>query len=63
MKKLKRLFAVTFAMIMAFTFIACGSSKAAVIDDQAAVRGLDEGVGEIYIDDKAMALASKAASR
>ncbi len=62
MKKLKRLFAVTFAMIMAFTFIACGSSKAAVIDDQAAVRGLDEGAGEIYIDDEAIALAESAVS-
>ncbi|SFB71045.1 CAP domain-containing protein [Butyrivibrio sp. YAB3001] len=62
MKKFKKVFAVTLAVVMAFTFVACGSSSNSVIDDQAAVRGLDEGVGEIYIDDEAIALAGSAAS-
>ncbi len=62
MKKFKKVFAVAFALVMAFTFVACGSTGAAIIDDQAAVRGLDEGVGEIYIDDEAIALAGSAAS-
>ena len=30
------------------------------IDDQAAIRGLDEGVGQIFIDDEAIALAAAA---
>ena len=62
MGKFKRVFAISFALIMAFTFIACGSVANQGIDDQAAVRGLDEGVGEIYIDETKIALASKAAS-
>lgn len=61
MKKLKNVFAVSMALVMAFTFIACGAASQRV-DDQAAVRGLDEGVGEIYIDDEAIALAEKATS-
>ena len=32
------------------------------IDDQAAIRGLDEGVGQIFIDDEAIALAATLAS-
>lgn len=62
MKKFKKVFAVTFAAIMAVTFIACGSTGKGAIDDQAAIRGLHEGEGEIYIDDEAIALAGSAAS-
>ena len=62
MKKFKSLFAICFAIILAFTFVACGSADIQGIDDQAAVRGLDEGVGEIYIDDEAIALAESAVS-
>ena len=62
MKKLRKVSAIVFAFVLVFTFIACGSSSSAVIDDQAAVRGLDEGIGEIYIDDEAIALAGSAAS-
>ena len=61
MRKLKSVFAISIALVMAFTFVACGLATEK-IDDQAAVRGLDEGVGEIYIDDDAIALAEKAAS-
>ena len=61
MRKFKSVLSISFALILAFTFVACGSVNKN-IDDQAAVRGLDEGVGEIYIDDEAMSLASKAAS-
>ncbi|WP_029230918.1 CAP domain-containing protein [Butyrivibrio sp. VCB2006] len=62
MKKFKRVFAASLALVLAFTFVACGSTANSTIDDQAAVRGLDEGVGEIYIDDEAIALAGSAAS-
>ena len=63
MKKFKKVFAIAFAACLTFTFIACGSTKAEpVIDDQAAVRGLDEGAGEFWIDDEAIALAGSAAS-
>ena len=63
MKKFKKVLAVAFAACLAFTFIACGSTDTkAVIDDQAASRGLDEGVGEFWIDDEAIALAGSAAS-
>ncbi|MBQ3798192.1 MAG: CAP domain-containing protein [Butyrivibrio sp.] len=63
MKKFKKVVAVALAACLTFTFIACGSTESAsVIDDQAAVRGLDVGVGEYWIDDGAIALAASAAS-
>jgi hypothetical protein len=62
MKRFKKIYAVAIAAVLGLSLIACGASKEAVIDDQAAVRGLDEGVGEIYIDDEAIALAGSAAS-
>ena len=63
MRKLKSVFAVSVALVLALSFIGCGAATAeAVIDDQAAVRGLDERAGEIYIDDEAIALAESAAS-
>ena len=62
MRKYKKVLAVALATVIAFTFIACGSKGNSIIDDQAAVRGLDEGVGEIYIDDEAIALAGTAVS-
>jgi uncharacterized protein YkwD len=62
--KVKRLVAIALTAVMTFTLIACGAQNNpdAVIDDQAAVRGLDEGAGEIWIDDEAIALAGSAAS-
>ncbi len=62
--KVKRLVAIALTAVMTFTLIACGAQNnpEAVIDDQAAVRGLDEGAGEIWIDDEAIALAGSAAS-
>ncbi len=62
MKKFKKVFAVSMALVLAFTFIACGATADSSIDDQAAVRGMDEGAGEIWIDDEAIALAGSAAS-
>jgi uncharacterized protein YkwD len=62
MKSYKRVFALAVAAIMAFTFIACGSVGKGAIDDQAAIRGLHEGEGQIFIDDPAIALAASAAS-
>lgn len=62
MKRFKKIYAVAIAAVLGLSLIACGASTEAVIDDQAAVRGLDEGVGEIYIDDEAIALAGSAAS-
>jgi uncharacterized protein YkwD len=64
MKRLhfKRIVAVAMTAVMTFTLLACGATSQAVIDDQAAVRGMDEGAGEIWIDDEAIALAGSAAS-
>ncbi|WP_051544866.1 CAP domain-containing protein [Butyrivibrio sp. MC2021] len=76
MKKLKRISSVALAAVIGLSLMACGAASeesvadvAAVeeathdfqaIDDQAAIRGLDEGVGEYYIDDEAIALAGEA---
>ena len=64
MRRLKRVLAVSLALVMAFCFTACGATNNAdaVIDDQAAMRGEHEGEGEIWIDDEAIALAGSAAS-
>ena len=62
MKKFKSVFAVALAMVLALAFIGCGSMTNAVIDDQAAKRGPEEGLGEIWIDDEAIALAGSASS-
>ncbi len=62
MKKFKKIIALSLTAVLTLTIFACASSGTAIIDDQAAVRGLDEGVGEIYIDDEAIALAGSAAS-
>ena len=62
MRNLKKLFAVMFSCVLAFTFVACGSTKEGALDGGAAARGADEGAGEVYIDDGAIALAGSAAS-
>ena len=62
MRNLKKLFAVMFSCVLAFTFVACGSAKEGALDGQAATRGAEEGAGETYIDDQAIALAGSAAS-
>ncbi len=63
MKKLKKVYAIALAAVLGFATIACGSVNTdAVVDDQAAVRGLEEGAGEYYIDDEAIALANTAAT-
>ena len=62
MRNLKKLFAVMFSWVLAFTFVACGSAKEGALDGQAATRGAEEGAGETYIDDQAIALAGSASS-
>ncbi len=62
MKKFKKVYAIALAAVLGISIIACGMVKDSAIDDQAAKRGMDEGVGEIYIDDEAIALAGKATS-
>ena len=64
MKKLnlRRVLAIAMTAVLTFSLIACGATNDAVVDDQAAIRGLDEGAGEIWIDDEAIALAGSAAS-
>ena len=62
MKNTKKILAVLLTGVLTFTLIACGAASNSTIDDQAAVRGLDEGAGEIWIDDEAIALAGTAAS-
>ena len=51
-----------FSCVLAFTFVACGSTKEGALDGGAAARGAEEGAGEIYIDDEAIALAGSASS-
>ena len=58
----KRIVAVALTAVLTFTLVACGATKEAVIDDQAATRGLEEGAGEIWIDNQAIALAGSASS-
>lgn len=61
MKKFKKVYSIALAAVLSLSLIACGAVNSdAVVDDQAAVRGLDEGVGVTYIDDEAIALADKA---
>ena len=60
--KLKRIVAMAMTAILTASLIACGATNDAIVDDQAAVRGLDEGAGEIWIDEGKIALAGSAAS-
>ncbi len=60
--KMKRVISLAMAAVLAFSLMACGATSKAVIDDQAATRGLQEGAGEIWIDDEAIALAGTAVS-
>ncbi len=64
MKRLnfKRVLSITMAAVFTFMVAACGATNESTIDDQAAVRGLDEGAGQIWIDDGAIALAGSAVS-
>ena len=64
MKKftMKRVLSVVLAGVFALSLVACGARSNSIVDDQAAVRGLEEGAGEIWIDDEAIALAGSAAS-
>ncbi len=58
----KKVVALALTAVLTFTLLACGASSNAVVDDQAAMRGLNEGAGEIWIDDEAIALAGSASS-
>ena len=60
--KMKKVISLAMGVVLTFTLLACGATSNAVIDDQAAVRGLEEGAGEIWIDDEAIALAGTAVS-
>ena len=62
MKKFKKLLSMVLTGALVLSLIACGATSQSAVDDQAAVRGLDEGAGEIWIDDEAIALAGSAAS-
>ena len=58
----KKIVSMALTGVLAITLLACGASTKPIVDDQAAVRGIDEGAGEIWIDDGAIALASATAS-
>ena len=65
MKKFKKVYAVVMTVVLGFSIMACGAANDSamvngIIDDQAAVRGLDEGAGKIFIDEPAIALAGEA---
>ena len=63
MKDLRRLLAVVLVGAMAVSMIACGSAKkASELDDSAAMRGADDKVEGVYIDDEKIALAGSASS-
>lgn len=62
MKKFKKLLSMVLTGALVLSLIACGATSQSAVDDQAAVRGLDEGAGEIWIDDEAIALAGSTAS-
>ena len=62
MRNLKKVFAVMFSCVLAFTVVACGSTKEGALDGQAATRGASEGHAHIYIEDQAIALAGSASS-
>ncbi len=59
---LKKVVAIAMTAILTASMVACGATNDAIVDDQAAVRGLDEGAGEIWIDEGKIALAGSAAS-
>ena len=40
--RLRRVLAMTLTAVMTFTLLACGATNDAIVDDQAAVRGLEE---------------------
>lgn len=60
--RMKKIIAIALTAIMTISVAACGAKGQSSIDDQAATRGLEEGAGEIWIDDEAIALAGSAAS-
>ena len=62
MRKFKRFTATLMVLVLTLTMIACGEKQSAAIDDVAAIRGIDEDTGNIYIDDEAIALAGEATS-
>ncbi len=59
MIKFKRIIAGICTVAMLGLCISCGSAQQGEVGDSAAVRGEDEGKGETYIDDNAIALAGE----
>ncbi len=65
MRDLRRLLAVALVCAMALGMIACGKANnkgAGGLDDSAAIRGADDVVEGVYIDDEKIALAGSASS-
>lgn len=62
MKKSKRIISLMLSCILTLTLAACGSSVKPTLDDQAALRNLGEGAGQVWIDDQAIALSGTAVS-
>ncbi|MBQ7614180.1 MAG: CAP domain-containing protein [Butyrivibrio sp.] len=60
--KFKRIAAIAMSAIMMLSVVACGASSSSSIDDEAATRGAEEGAGEFWIDEGAIAKADSAAS-
>ncbi len=65
-KMKKDVFKKLIAGVLTFTVLlataACGATQTATVDDSAALRGAEEGAGEIWIDDEQIALASEGES-
>ena len=62
MEKFKRVIATLLVAVLTLTVVACGEKQVQTIDDMAAVRGIDEDIDTIYIDEGALILAGEADS-
>ncbi|WP_049945844.1 MULTISPECIES: CAP domain-containing protein [unclassified Butyrivibrio] len=62
MKKFRRAIATLVAVVFSLNVMACGEKQVATIDDVAALRGINEDIENIYIDDEAIALAGEITS-
>lgn len=59
---IRKVAAIVMTAIMTVSVVACGGTSSSLVDDEAATRGIEEGAGEFWIDDGAIAKADSAAS-
>ncbi len=61
-KKFKRVISTVVTVALLVAVAACSKTQNPTVDDSAALRGADEGAGEIWIDDEQIALAAEGES-